>query len=95
KDIRQFIIGLGEPYTEILSPIYEEDVSFVRSRLRQQIYRTMKRGRSMNDFGFNVIMAYLVFCEIEKDDLVGMSWSKAQGISPENILKYLVIPHFI
>jgi len=95
KDIKQFIIELGEPYTEILSPIYEGDVSLVRSRLRQQIYRTMKRGRSMNDFGFNVIIAYLVFCEIEKDDLVGMSWSKAQGISSENILKYLVLPQFI
>lgn len=95
KDIRKVIIGLDEPYAEILSPIYEGDVSLVRSRLRQQIYGTMRRGRSINDFGFNVIMAYLVFCEIEKDDLVGMSWSKAQGISSENILKYLVIPQFI
>lgn len=91
KDIRQVIIGLGEPYTEILSPIYEGDVSLIRTRLRRQIYLTAKRGRLTNDFGFNVIMAYLVFCEIEKDDLVGLSWGKAQRIPSENMLKYLVI----
>ena len=34
------------------------------------------------------------FSEIEKDDLVGISWGKTQGVSTENILKYLVISNF-
>jgi vacuolar-type H+-ATPase subunit C/Vma6 len=38
-------------------------------------------------------MAYLVFSEIEKDDLVGIAWGKTQRIPSEDILKYLTIPN--
>jgi V/A-type H+-transporting ATPase subunit C len=93
KEIRSAIIGLDPPYSEILAPIYEGDVALIRSKLRQHTYQIARRGRSVNDYGFNVILAYLVFCEIEKDDLVGIAWGKTQGIPAEDILKYLVIPH--
>jgi V/A-type H+-transporting ATPase subunit C len=94
KDIKSIIEELEPPYSEILAPIYEGDVALIRTRLRRHIYRSAKLGRSTNDYGFNVIMAYLVFCEVEKDDLVGIGWGKAQGVPSEDILKYLVIPHF-
>jgi V/A-type H+-transporting ATPase subunit C len=93
KDIKSVIEALGPPYSEILAPIYEGDVALIRTRLRRHIFRSAKLGRSTNDYGFNVIMAYLVFCEVEKDDLVGIGWGKAQGVPPEDMLKYLVIPH--
>ncbi len=93
KDMKTVIATLGTPYSEILAPIYESDVALIRTHLRRHIYRRAKLGRSANDFGFNVIMAYLVFCEIEKDDLVGIGWGKAQGVPSEDIIKYLVIPY--
>jgi V/A-type H+-transporting ATPase subunit C len=92
RDVRQVILGLDPPFPEILAPIYEGDVALIRSRLRHQTYMAARAGRAVNDYGFNVIMAYLVFCEIEKDDLVGISWGKVHGIPSEDILKYLVIP---
>ncbi|KON31554.1 hypothetical protein AC482_00385 [miscellaneous Crenarchaeota group-15 archaeon DG-45] len=93
RDIKPVIAALGPPHSEILAPIYEGDVALIRTHLRRHIYRTARLGRSTNDFGFNVIMAYLVFSEIEKDDLVGISWGKAQGVSSEDILRYLTIPY--
>jgi vacuolar-type H+-ATPase subunit C/Vma6 len=93
RDLRSAISSLGPPYSEILSPIYEGDVALIRTRTREQMYMAARRGRSLNDFGFNVIMAYLVFSEVEKGDLVGIAWGKAQRIPPEQILKYLVIPN--
>ncbi len=94
-DIRAVIQGLNPPYDEILAPLYEGDVALIRSRLRQHIYDIAKRGRAANDFSFNVVMAYLIFSEIEKDDLVGVAWGKTQGIAAEDILKYLAIPNFV
>ena len=94
-DLRTVIQGLNPPYNEILAPLYEGDVALIRSRLRQHIYDIAKRGRAVDDFGFNVVMAYLIFSEIEKDDLVGIAWGKTQGIAAEDILKYLAIPFFI
>ena len=93
-DIRSVIEGLRSPYNEILVPLYEGDVALIRSRIRQHVYDIAKKGRFANDFGFNVVMAYLVFSEIEKDDLVGVAWGKTQGIPAEDILKYLAIPNF-
>jgi vacuolar-type H+-ATPase subunit C/Vma6 len=90
--LRPVVEALGQPYVEILSPIYEGDVALIRTRLRLHDYTTARKGRASNDYGFNAIMAYLVFCEVEKDDLVGISWGKAQGVPSEDILKYLVIP---
>ena len=93
-DVRPVIQGLDRPYNEILAPLYEGDVALIRSRLRQHIYEIAKRGRAANDFGFNVVMAYLVFSEIEKNDLVGIGWGMTQGITSEDIIKYLTIPNF-
>ena len=90
--LRHIVEDLGQPYVEILSPIYEGDVALIRTRLRRHDYTTARQGRASNDYGFNALMAYLVFCEVEKDDLVGISWGKAQGVPSEDILKYLVIP---
>ena len=93
-DLTTVIQGLNPPYNEILTSLYEGDVALIRSRLRQHVYDIARRGRAANDFGFNVIMAYLVFSEIEKDDLVGIAWGKTQGIAAEDILKYLAIPNY-
>ena len=94
-DIKHVIQGLNPPYYEIMTPLYEGDVALIRSRLRQHIYNLAKSERAKNDFSFNVVMAYLIFSEIEKDDLVGISWGKTQCIAKEDILKYLVIPHLV
>jgi len=94
-DIRSVIQGLNPPYNEILVPLYEGDVALIRSSIRQHIYDVARKGRTVNDFGFNVVMAYLVFSEIEKDDLVGIAWGKTQGIPAEDILKYLAIPESV
>jgi vacuolar-type H+-ATPase subunit C/Vma6 len=92
-DIKSVIKKLSVPYNDILSPLYEGDVALIRSRLRSQIFSLVNKGRAKNDYGFNVIMAYLIFSEIEKDDLVGIAWGKTQKITSEDILKYLVIPN--
>ena len=92
-DLRTVIQRFNPPYNEILAPLYEGDVALIRSRLRQHVYDLARRGRATNDFGFNVVMAYLVFSEIEKADLVGIAWGKTQGIAAEDILKYLTIPN--
>lgn len=92
-DVREAIELLGKPYSDILSPIYEGDVALIRTNLRRQVYETVNGARAGNDFGLNPIMAYLVFSEIEKDDLVGVAWAKEQGLQGEEFLKYLVVPN--
>ena len=92
-DLREIIENLGKPYSGILSPIYEGDVALIRTNLRMQIYQTVSQARAGNDYGFNPIMAYLVFSEFEKDDLVGVAWAKEQGLQGEDFLKYLVVPN--
>ncbi len=92
-DLRESVESLGEPYSAILAPIYEGDVALIRTNLRSQIHRTVNEARAGNDFGFNTIMAYLVFSEFEKDDLVGIAWAKEQGLQGEEFLKYLVVPN--
>ena len=92
-DLRESVESLGEPYASILAPIYEGDVALIRTNLRTQVYQTVNQARAGNDFGFNPIMAYLVFSEIEKDDLVGVAWAKEQGLQGEEFLKYLVVPN--
>jgi vacuolar-type H+-ATPase subunit C/Vma6 len=93
EDLRESVESLGKPYSDILAPIYEGDVALIRTNLRSQIYKTVSQARGGNDFGFNPIMAYLVFSELEKDDLVGVAWAKEQGLQGEEFLKYLVIPN--
>ncbi len=82
---------LGAPYDEILSPIYEGDVALIRARVRRHTYEIVSHARAMDNFGFNVIMAYLIFSELEKNDLVGIAWGITQGISAEDLTKYLSV----
>ena len=92
ENIRPVIQALGTPYAEILGPIYEGDVALIRTYLRLAKYEHAKTSRSTDEFGFNVIMAYLVYSEIEKDNLVGIAWGKAQGLASTELLNYVVIP---
>ncbi|MBA7667432.1 V-type ATP synthase subunit C [subsurface metagenome] len=89
EDLKEAIQELGQPYDEILSPIYQGDVALIRAQARRHIYAIVRKARSLNDFGFNVIMAYLVFSELEKDDLVGIAWGLTQGVTAEDMTKYL------
>jgi vacuolar-type H+-ATPase subunit C/Vma6 len=91
EDLRSAIEDFGEPYSDILSPIYEGDVALIRTRVRRYALEIVRHGRAVNDFGFNVIMAYLIFSELEKDDLVGIAWGVTQGISAEDMTKYLAV----
>jgi vacuolar-type H+-ATPase subunit C/Vma6 len=92
ENTRPVIQSLGTPYAEILGPIYEGDVALIRTYLRMAKYEHAKTSRSSDEFGFNVIMAYLVYSEIEKDNLVGIAWGKAQGLGSNKLLNYVVIP---
>ncbi len=92
EDIKYFIKNLPSPYATILSPIYEGNIILLLTHLRRHVYQEARHGRLMNDFGYNVILSYVVFCEIEKDNLIGIAWGKAQGLPAEEILQYLVIP---
>ena len=91
EDLKSAIEDLGEPFSDILTPIYEGDVALIRARVRRHTLKIVKQGRSVNNFGFNVIMAYLIFSELEKDDLVGIAWGITQGISAEEMTKYLAV----
>ena len=87
------IDNLQEPYREILSPIQTGDVALIRTALRQNKYEIAKNARASDQFGFNIVLAYLIYSELEKDNLVGLVWGKAQGLPPEELLKYIVIPN--
>ncbi|MEE8354287.1 MAG: V-type ATPase subunit [Candidatus Bathyarchaeia archaeon] len=90
-DLRTAVQDLGAPYDEILSPIYEGDVALIRARVRRHTYEIVSHARAVDNFGFNVIMAYLIFSELEKNDLVGIAWGITQGISAEDLTKYLSV----
>jgi vacuolar-type H+-ATPase subunit C/Vma6 len=60
--------------------------------VRKGKYETASEARSGDEFGFNVILAFLVYSEIEKDNLVGLAWGKVQGLGSEELMKYIVIP---
>jgi len=92
EDLNKAIDKLEEPYRSVLDPIKRGDVALVRAMLRKGKYEAATRARAGNQFGFNVILAFLVYSEIEKDNLVGLSWGEVQGLSPEQLLKYIVIP---
>jgi V/A-type H+-transporting ATPase subunit C len=91
EDLREAIQELGQPYDEILSPIYKGNVALIRTLARRQIYAIARKARLLNDFGFNVIMAYLVFSELEKDDLVGIAWGLTQGVIADDMTEYLAV----
>ncbi len=89
EDLMATIKNLDEPYDEILSPIYEGNVALIRARVRRHIHKIVKDRRASNTVGFNVILAYLVLSELEKDDLVGIAWGLSQGITADDMTKYL------
>jgi len=90
-NLEDAIKSLPPPFNEMLQPILTGDVALIRSWLRSQIYKTVVVGRSKNDYGFNPIIAYLVYAEIEKDDLVAIAWAKEQGIPTDQFMKYLIL----
>jgi len=92
ESLADAIDGLDEPYKSVLTPIKTGDIALVRAMLRKGKYDAATKARAGNQFGFNVILAFLVYSEIEKDNLVGLSWGEVQGLSPEQLLKYIVIP---
>ncbi len=92
ENLSQTIDELKQPYHEVLAPIKTGDIALVRAMLRKGKYEAATKARAGNQFGFNVILAFLVYSEIEKDNLVGLSWGKAQGLDSEKLLKYIVIP---
>ncbi len=92
RGLRPVVEGLGSPYSEVLSHIYAGDVAMIRTQLKRHKYETARLAKAADNFGFNVIMAYLVYSEIEKDNLVGIAWGKTQGLPSEELLKYVVIP---
>ena len=92
EDLSKAIDELKEPYNEVLAPIKTGDIALVRAMLRKGKYEAATTARAGDQYGFNVILAFLVYSEIEKDNLVGLSWGKAQGLGSEDLLKYIVIP---
>jgi vacuolar-type H+-ATPase subunit C/Vma6 len=92
EDLTQAIDSLNEPYRSVLQPIKTGDIALTRTMLRKGKYETVTTARAGNQYGFNVILAFLIYSEIEKDNLVGLAWGKIQGLQSEDLLKYIVIP---
>jgi vacuolar-type H+-ATPase subunit C/Vma6 len=91
---KEVLQGLGSPYSEILAPLLkEEDTALVRKNLLTYIYSVAERSRIVKDFSFPCIFSLLVSFDIEKDDLVSLAWGKEQGVAPEKIMKYTVLPN--
>jgi vacuolar-type H+-ATPase subunit C/Vma6 len=82
-------------FKNLLQPITTGDVALIRTRLMSQIYRAAGQSRGVNDFGFNPIMAFLIYCEIEKNNLTSIAWAKEQNIPIDQFFKYLVLPNII
>jgi V/A-type H+-transporting ATPase subunit C len=91
-NVNKTIEELKEPYKSVLEPIQTGDTALIRAMVRKGKYDTAAKARTADLFGFNVILAFLVYSEIEKDNLVGLSWGKVQGLSSEELMKYIVIP---
>ena len=91
-DLGEAIESLNEPYRSVLEPIQTGDIALTRAMLRKGKYETVSSARARDEYGFNVILAFLVYSEIEKDNLVGLAWGKVQGLESEELLKYIVIP---
>ncbi|HUV34854.1 MAG TPA: V-type ATPase subunit [Candidatus Desulfaltia sp.] len=92
ESLGQAIDGLKEPYRGVMEPIKTGDIALVRAMVRKGKYETASKARAGDEFGFNVILAFLVYSEIEKDNLVGLAWGKVQGLGSEELMKYIVIP---
>lgn len=82
---------LPQPYRAIFEPLLVGDVAGVRANLNRHLYGMMWRERAKNDYGFNVVLAYLLFSEMEKEDLIRITWGVMEGLKAEDILRYLVV----
>ncbi|MFH0849436.1 MAG: V-type ATPase subunit [Candidatus Bathyarchaeota archaeon] len=92
ESLGKAIDGLEEPYRGVMEPIKTGDIALVRAMVRKGKYETASKARAGDEYGFNVILAFLVYSEIEKDNLVGLAWGKVQGLGSEELMKYIVIP---
>jgi vacuolar-type H+-ATPase subunit C/Vma6 len=73
ESLGQAIDGLKEPYRDVMAPIKTGDIAPVHAMVRKGKYETANKARSGDEFGFNVILAFLVYSEIEKDNLEGLA----------------------
>jgi vacuolar-type H+-ATPase subunit C/Vma6 len=94
-DIKSFIDTLPPPYTHILSPIYQGNELLIIKQLRQYIYDEARHQRLLNDYGHNVILASMIYSEIERNNLVGIAWGIAQNTPLDDILRSIVPPYNI
>jgi len=94
RDIGDVVKGLGVPYAEIIEPIIDDDVALVRTNMRRHAYETAREGRWRDDYGFPCIMSYLVSCDVERGDLVGIAWGKEHELESRRILRYTVLPAY-
>jgi len=92
ESLGQAIDSLKEPYRGVMEPIKTGDIALVRAMVRKGKYETVSKARAGDEYGFNVILAFLVYSEIEKDNLVGLAWGEVQGLGSEELMKYIVIP---
>jgi V/A-type H+-transporting ATPase subunit C len=83
---------LPKPYPQILAPVYQSKELQVLVKLRQYLYEEARRRRMLNDFKYNVIFSYLVFCEIEKYNLLGLALELTQHVARDDGLQYIVLP---
>lgn len=92
KSLGHAIYGLKKPYRGVIEFIKTRDIALVCAMVRKGKYETASKARSWDEFGFNVILAFLVYSEIEKDNLVGLAWGKVRGLGSEELMKYIVFP---
>ena len=86
------ISDLPRPYAQILAPLHQSNELQVLIKLRQYLYEEARRRRLLNDFKYNVIFAYLVFCEIERYNLVSLALEQTQHVTSDDGLQYTVLP---
>lgn len=91
-NIKTVIDNLPSPYPQILAPLYQSKELRVLVQLRQYLYEEARRQRMLNDFKYNVIIAYLVFCEIERYNLVGLALKQTQHVTSDDVLQYVILP---
>ena len=91
-NIKTVIDTLPSPYSRILAPLYQSNELQVLLKLRYYLYEEARRRRLLNDFKYNVILSYLVFCEIERYNLVGLALRHTQNIASNDMLQYVVLP---
>jgi len=90
KDLAEYLERLKPPYAEIFKSIISGEEALIRTDLRRYIYNEASKGRVVDDFGFTSIISYLISCEIERDNLISISWGIENKIKIEKILRHIV-----